>query len=273
VQPSATIFPVELEISPTETLGPTDTTVPSNTPGPTTTIPPSPTQTHTPEPDLTNPTERLNVQALCLAYSYTSKHECPIQSDRLEAYNLDDIAFPEPVVLEGSGDNPRLNFYNPFDSAIVHIRGNAAGEPFTVRAVTPDSHGANLTLVNTTDPYDGVHPIDLHERQHTLRFEIKATGDWIIEILPLADAHLIDVPGSITGFGDDAILLVGEIPGSITIKANPDGHIFKINAYGSTETELVNTKDPYEGVISLPADTVLIEIGSQDDWEITIHEK
>jgi hypothetical protein len=134
------------------------------------------------------------------------------------------------VVLEGSGDNPKLNFYNPFDVAIVHVHGNVAGEPFSVRAVTPDSHGANLTLVNTTNPYDGIHPIDLHERQHTLRFEIKATGDWKIGVLPLAGARMIEVPGEITGSGDDAILLIGKAPGSITIQANPDNHVFKATA-------------------------------------------
>jgi hypothetical protein len=43
--------------------------------------------------------------------------------------------------------------------------------------------------------------------------------------------------------------------------------------YGSTETELVNTKEPYQGVINMPADTVVLEIKSQGDWEISVREK
>ena len=64
---------------------------------------------------------------------------------------------------------------------------------------------------------------------------------------------MIEVPGEITGSGDNAILLIGEATGSITIQATLDNHVFKVTAYGSTETELVNTKEPYDGVINIPS--------------------
>jgi hypothetical protein len=268
---SPTIFvPTVTKPLPIKTLKPTNTLVPSNTPEPTEKEPPTPTETRTP---IFGPTERLNIQALCMTYSYLTMQSCPIQSDKLEPYTLEEIAFPEPVIFEGAGNNPKLNFYNPFDIALVHIRGNAAGEPFTVRAITPDSHGANLTLVNTMDSYEGFHPIDLYERQHTLRFEISATGDWNIELLPLSNARVIEIPGSLTGSGDDAILIIGGTPGSMTIKGNPDDSIFKVFAYGSVETELVNTKDIFEGKIDLPPDIILLEIQSEGEWEISICEK
>ncbi len=263
---SATGSPTKTEVTHTALPEPTATMTPSDIPEPTETLPPSSTNTSTPK---ASPLERLNIQGLCFAYSAASQAECPIMSDQLAAYNIADLTFPEPIVLEGSGDNSKLNFYNPFDISIVHIVGNADGRDFKIRAITPDSHGGNKILVNTTEPYDGFHPIDLHERQHTLNFEITASGDWRIELLPLADARVIEVPGVIAGSGDDAILMVGGTPDSIMIKGNPDSQFFKITAYGNAETQLVNTSEPFEGTITLPPDTVLLEINSQSIWEIT----
>ena len=268
--PSVTYTTIDTETPPTQTLKPTTTTIPSITPEPTEEIPPTPTITHTP---ISGPTERLNIQALCMVYSYVTMQECPIQSDQFEKIDFEQLTFPDPVVLEGAGNNSKLNFYNPFDIALVHIRGNEAGELFWVRGVTPDSHRANLPLVNTADRYEGSHPIDLYARQHTLRFEIAAIGDWKIELRPLSDARMIDVPGDITGFGDEAILVIGDTPGSITFRGNSSGQIFNVFAYGSTETMLVNTKYPFEGSQNLPPDTVLLKIQSDGEWEISISGK
>ena len=84
---------------------------------------------------------------------------------------------------------------------------------------------------------------------------------------------MIEFPGEINGSGDNAILLIGKAPGSITIQANPDNHVLKVTDYGSAETELVNTKEPYDGVINIPLNPVVLEIESQGDWEILVREK
>lgn len=78
-------------------------------------------------------------------------------------------------------------------------------------------------MVNTTDPYDGIVPLDFMADEHAARFEVKAHGDWTIEILPLSTARVLVVPGSIDGKGDDVILLTGSKPDTAIIKGNDEG--------------------------------------------------
>lgn len=179
---------------------------------------------------------------------------------------------PEPIVLTGTGDSI-VDFDNTFDFGIVHIIGNAAGRYFMVKSYGADNEPIDL-LVNATDPYDGVRPFDFGNNDRTTRFEIKAIGDWKIEILPISQAHTIRVPGKYEGEGDDVLLLIGGgTPDLAYIKGNAGGHYFGVWGYSNRVDLLVNTTDPYDGSAILDEKTIVIEIRAVKDWSIEITTK
>jgi hypothetical protein len=230
----------------TEEAKPTDTVEASETPEPT--EPPEPT--NTPEPtDTPQPTDTP-------APTFTP------------TIAPSPTPLPDPIVLTGTGDSV-VDFDNPFSVAIVHVTGNAASRYFGV--TTYDANGNQIDLlVNTTDPYDGVRPLDFRDDEHTTRFEVSADGDWVIEIKHLFEARKLDVPGTITGSGDDVFLLLGAAPDTATIIGNAEGRYFGVFAYGEEIDLLVNTTDPYEGTVIVDPNTLVIEVKAEGEWEITV---
>lgn len=178
---------------------------------------------------------------------------------------------PEPVVLTGTGDSV-IDFINPFEMGVIHITGNASGRFFAVKAYTDD--GQYDLLVNTGDPYDGFRPLDFG-RKHTTRFEVMATGDWKIELLPITSAHLMVIPGEISGKGDDVILLLrgNFTPDLAKITGNASSRFFAVKSYGQSTDLLVNTGDPYEGTVVLSSDVIVLEVMASDSWTIKITTK
>jgi hypothetical protein len=175
---------------------------------------------------------------------------------------------PDPIVLTGSGDDV-VDFENYFDIAVVRIAGNAAGRHFAVANFGADGSRYEL-LVNTTEPYSGVRPLDFRANQHTTRFEITATGEWSIEILPITEARELEVPGVIDGVGDDVVRLSGTVPDIATIIGNEADRHFAVRGYHDRIDLLVNTTDPYSGRVSLNPNTVVLEITAVGEWTIEI---
>lgn len=178
---------------------------------------------------------------------------------------------PEPIVLTGTGDSV-VDFENPFTVGIIHIIGNSSGRYFGVKSYSSNGESLEL-LVNTTDPYDGILPMDFRDGEHTTRFEVTAKGQWTIEILPLLSARSISVPGTITGKGDEVILLSGSKPDLAKIKGNSSGRYFGVTGYGNYSDLLINTTDPYEGTVILASDTIVLEIKASGEWSIEITNK
>ncbi|MBI3242342.1 MAG: hypothetical protein HYZ49_08625 [Chloroflexi bacterium] len=180
---------------------------------------------------------------------------------------------PEPIVLSGNGDSI-VDAVNPFGAAIVHITGNAGAHFFAVKNYNESGDSIDL-LVNTTDPYDGVRPLDFRDGQATTRFEVTATGDWTIEILPLASMRVLTAPGVFNGKGDDVILVEGGVPDLAKIKGNAGARYFGVRAWSdSGRDSLVNTTDPYEGTQILPrSDFLILEIQAEGEWSIEVTTK
>ena len=128
-------------------------------------------------------------------------------------------------------------------------------------------------LVNTTDPYDGVRPLDFNNGEHTTRFEVTASDEWRIEALPITSARILTVPGSIEGNGDDVIFVEGATPDLAKIKGNAESRFFAVKSYGKSSNLLVNTTDPYEGTVIVSGDTVILEIQAAGNWSIEITAK
>jgi uncharacterized membrane protein YqaE (UPF0057 family) len=171
---------------------------------------------------------------------------------------------PEPpIVLEGSGDD--VIDVVPAGPRLARITGNAAGAYFGMIPYTGSERGSSL--VNTTDPYEGIVPIDFLEGEATDSIEVQATGPWRIELLPLSAARPID--GALSGTGDEVIRVVGS-PDRAFITGNAEGAYFGVRPWGgSPSISMVNTTDPYEGRVRVPDDTLFLEIKAIGAWEIT----
>lgn len=218
---------------PTDSPFPSDTTAPSNTPAPTNTSAPSktPAPTNTPSPTDT-PT-----------------------------------ALPTPIVITGSGDSI-VDIQKDHGPALVHIIGNASSSYFGVKSYDDNNEQIDL-LVNTTDPYDGFRPLDFLDDQYSVRFEVQATGDWIIEILPLGAIEKLTIPGNITRNGDYVFAIVGGSPDTATITGNASSSYFGVFGYGNTKELLVNTTDPYNGTVMLGSDIIIIEVQAMGEWTMS----
>ena len=178
---------------------------------------------------------------------------------------------PDPIVLTGTGDSI-VDVDNYFEFAIAHIVGNSSGRHFAVTNYGGDGESIDL-LVNTTDPYDGIKPLDFRNGEHTTRFEIKANGEWTIEILPVSYARILTVPGSIEGSGDEVFFLDGSKPDLVKITGNDEGRHFAVFSYGSSSDLLVNTTDIYSGTVIVDGDTIAIEVKANGPWTIEISAK
>ncbi|MDD1777335.1 MAG: hypothetical protein LUQ65_04130 [Candidatus Helarchaeota archaeon] len=178
---------------------------------------------------------------------------------------------PTPMVFSGTGDSI-VDIDKESGPALVHIIGNNSSRHFAV--VNYDSSNKEIDLlVNTTDPYDGVRPLDFLEDEHTARFEVTATGAWSIEIIPFSLIERLEIPGEITGNGDYVFAIVGGTPDTATITGNAAARHFAVIGYGSTSDLLVNTTDPYDGTVLLSSDTLIIEVDSEDDWTMRFNNR
>ncbi|KAA3644517.1 MAG: hypothetical protein DWQ07_13940 [Chloroflexi bacterium] len=177
----------------------------------------------------------------------------------------------EPLIFSGSGD---MIIDLPFDTgpAIIHVVGNAAGRHFAVESYDENNDQVNL-LVNTTDPYDGVRPFDLLDRENSTRLVVTAVGEWTIEIQDLLTAPLyFELPVTIVGSGDSVVILHPDLsPDVATITGNAESRHFAVVSYSSSGTDLlVNTTDEYSGIVLLDTDTFIIEIDAIGEWRIEI---
>lgn len=218
--------------TPTLTPKPTNTPRPTNTPKPTNT--PRPTNTPTPVPPTPTPT--------------------PV---------------PTPIVYTGSGDNV-IEIQKPGDPngpALLYIRGNAASRYFGVESYDAAGNQVDL-LVNTTDVYEGVVPLDFLDDEQTTRLQISAVGEWYIEVRPLSMARRVTVPGTISGSGDDVFIIDGT-PDIAHIVGNAEGRYFGVVAYGDRYQLLVNETDPYDGRVIVASSAIIIEVMATGGWEIT----
>lgn len=175
---------------------------------------------------------------------------------------------PAPVIFTGTGDS--IIDYDNSVPSLVHIIGNASSRYFSVTNYDVNNEYIDL-LVNTTDPYDGICPLDFKDSEHTTRFQVSAEGAWTIEILPLSSMELLFIPGEISGKGDYIFTIRGGTPDIATITGNSSSRYFGVYGYSDNGLDLlVNTTDPYAGMVLLDSTTIVIEVNAHGEWAINI---
>lgn len=173
------------------------------------------------------------------------------------------------MVYDGSGDDV-IDIQKPGGPsapALLYVRGNAESRHFAVKGYDATGSSTGL-LVNTTDPYEGVRPLDFMQGEFTSRLEISANGPWYIEVRPISSARVIQAPGTIEGIGDDVFRVSGRTD-TATIRGNDASRHFAVIVYGDERRRLVvNTTDPYDGRV-IVGQAIMVEVDAEGPWAIT----
>ena len=177
---------------------------------------------------------------------------------------------PEPILLSGNGSDV-VDVEISYDLAIAHVKGNQQSRYFSIKSY--DKNGAYIDLlVNTTDSYDGIVPVNFNGEKIT-RFAIAASGKWSMDILPLSSARTFSIPGKIDGTGTDVVIITGGIPDMAKITGNKQSRYFGVKGFninGEYIDLLVNTTDPYEGKVILNGEISVLVIASEGTWTIDV---
>jgi hypothetical protein len=166
------------------------------------------------------------------------------------------------IVLTGSTDAVVKFAKNAPRPAVVYITGNAACRYFGVRIL-----GTEHLLVNTLGPYEGVRTLDRDGGEST-GFEVRATGPWRIEVLPLSVIPTFNT--SVKGDGDMVVRYTGD--GSLAeITGNKNGRYFDVRAFGAHGTDhLVSTSQSYSGSHQISRGPQFFEVQAVGSWTITV---
>jgi len=127
-------------------------------------------------------------------------------------------------------------------------------------------------LVNTSDSYSGIVPIDLPPNTITKYLEINAVGSWQIIVLPIGMSETIELNEKKDMSGDDVLWIEGDAIFAEIFGNSASRHfsIIAYDKYGRYSKLLVNTSDFYSGKVMLPKDTLLLEVNAVGNWSITV---
>lgn len=171
------------------------------------------------------------------------------------------------ATYDGNGDD-YFEITKPDEMALIKIEGNKNNRHFAVQGV--NNNGQNTKLfVNTTESYSGTRALDFLADNNTTHLEVKASGNWKIDILPFSQAKNISVGNSITGSGDQVLKVDGS-PNAAIIKGNSQQRHFSILSWGDHRNLLVNTLDKYDGTVRISSPVYFLEITAVGDWTITL---
>jgi len=177
----------------------------------------------------------------------------------------------KPVVYTGRGDRV-LKLKRPGGQSegavLLYVKGNAARVNFIIESKTADGEDVDL-LVNETDPFEGLVPIDFQDGQRTSRLVVKAGGPWRLEVRPLTSARRFD--SAMSGRGSTVLYYTGD-SGVATITGNKARTNFIMESYGVDSGEvdlLVNETDPYKGEIEWPANALIV-VRATGAWSIKV---
>ena len=176
---------------------------------------------------------------------------------------------PTPIYLTSYGDSV-FDFQKWKGPAILKIK-YTGGRNFAVRNYPVGSNDYYDLLVNTIGDYEGTVPLDFKDGEQTARFEVIATGTWIFQIEPLANARTERIPGTITGMGDDVILIGGGKPDLLKADASQASHNFAVRAIANASFDLVfNEIAPYTGTKILDPATIALIVNATGPWALEV---
>ena len=149
----------------------------------------------------------------------------------------------------------------------------AGGRNFIVENYDDQGEQIDL-LVNTIGKYEGTVPFDFRDDEQTTRLSVESSGEWEIQILPLDQIRVVEIPGTFEGNGDDVVLFKGTNPDLLKVDASNAKRNFVIYSYQPLDYDLaVNEIAPYTGVVIVPRNTFLLVIMATGPWSIEVTTK
>jgi len=155
--------------------------------------------------------------------------------------------------------------------ALLVINGNSASSHFSITSFDENRDRVDL-LVNTTDPYSGIVPIDLPVGTNTKMLKITASGSWTVHVYSIGAAPKISTASPKSDEGDNVLWIEGEAAVA-SITGNSVSSHFSVEAYdgsGNYSKLLVNTTDPYSGKVMLRRGTLLLKITADSRWSVSL---
>lgn len=193
----------------------------------------------------------------------------PLPPTRTPLPTVTSTPLPQPIILTGTGDS--IVDIDKWSSVALLKVTYTGGSNFVVRNYGAGNDVIDL-LVNTIGAYSGSQLIDIYDNDQTVRFEVKASGPWEIQVLPIIHLRKETMPGTITGIGDDVVLLQGTgTPDMLRADASQSTSNFIVYALTNFNFELVfNEIAPYTGTVLIDGTTNLLQIKAEGPWSIEV---
>jgi hypothetical protein len=173
---------------------------------------------------------------------------------------------PQPIIRSGTGDDV-VDIDKWEGAALLHI-SYQGGRNFVVWSYDAAGNQMQL-LVNTIGQYEGTVPLDFRADEHTARLQIESSGPWSLQVLPLSEIRILQVPSTFEGAGDDVVAFAAT-PDLLRVDASRAESNFVIWAYGQYVDLLVNEIAPYTGVVVAGSDTAVIAVTADGEWSIEV---
>lgn len=186
------------------------------------------------------------------------------QEPTSEPTSSDQFEIPDSITYSGSGDD--VITIDQLEGVFVfHIVGNQEERHFSVKGYDSSGESTEL-LVNTTSAYEGT---TIDPSQKTVMLEIKATGDWSIDVKSIFEMGTISSGETVSGSGD-SVILVSSYGSTANISGNTSERHFSVKSYGSESDKLlVNTTEVYEGTVMLIGKPIILEVNAVGEWSIS----
>jgi hypothetical protein len=170
------------------------------------------------------------------------------------------------IELSGTGNAvPRFDI--PEDAAAIAAITHSGASNFAVWAVDASGNQTDL-LVNTIGSYSGTLLFDEQGGSHTDAFEVEADGSWTITINPVTEAFRWNGSETLSGSGDDVVILDPASSGlkSTTLTHSGEGN-FAVWIYSPSGTDLaVNEIGQFSGEVLIADGAFLIEVTADGPW-------
>jgi hypothetical protein len=179
---------------------------------------------------------------------------------------------PEPQPIKFTGTGSKVIDINKWPGVALAQASYDGGDNFIVEQFDASNNNIGI-LFNGLYNYHGTKLLDEREGESTSRLQVKTTGAWTIEILPLTSAPVINAPGTLDG-QDDAVLLVTGTPDLLKYKVGGDSNfiVYAMDKTGANHIA-VNEIAPIEGSSILSPQTILLVVNGTGKWHIELTAK
>jgi hypothetical protein len=178
----------------------------------------------------------------------------------------------ESIKLTGKGTETYNLDLNRLGGIAVLGTRHEGGE-FLVVTFMDDQNREVLPPIMVSGDYSGERLL-----MGVKRIRVQSIKEWEIKLAPLSSYPRTKIPSSLEEVGDSVVVLDGQA-GKLAIKGNEKKEAFKVIAYRDNgkgrlaATTLVVATDVYDGSVTVPDGTKMVELLSPGKWTMDIQPK